>query len=194
MVGENSLSGGERSIRIFSLAAASSSASPFPPLSAGEPLIKKRNRGLKQQVRRLKGRRNLQVNWKAIWALFFLDICKKKGDSMKFQGILLAGVRLWRVAGRRDACTGWRFTAGTMTNSSWNYWWEQPHIGNCTSLLSPSGLAGWLVKLIRNITARFLFYFFFNVSLNPLQLKVSLYNMCKLGVDKLFTWWFHNGF
>lgn len=92
MVGENSLSGGERSIRIFSLAAASSSASPFPLLSVGEPLIKKRNRGLKQQVRRLKGGRNLQVNWKAISA--FLDIGKKKGDSMKFQGILLAGVRL----------------------------------------------------------------------------------------------------
>lgn len=91
MVGENSLSGGERSIRIFSLPAASSSASPFPPLSGGEPLIKKRNRGLKQQVRRLKGRRNLQVNWKAISA--FLYICEEKegGDSMKFQGICLLG-------------------------------------------------------------------------------------------------------
>lgn len=35
MVGENSLSGGERSIRIFSLAAASSSASPFPSFVRG---------------------------------------------------------------------------------------------------------------------------------------------------------------
>lgn len=76
MVGENSLSGGERSIRIFSLAAASSSASPLPPLSAGEPLIKKRNRGLKQQVCRLKGRRNLQVNWKAI-SVFFIYLWEK---------------------------------------------------------------------------------------------------------------------
>lgn len=63
--GENSLSGGEHSIRIFSLASPSSSASSFALLSKG-PLIKKRNQRLKQQVRRLKGRRNLQVNWKAI--------------------------------------------------------------------------------------------------------------------------------
>lgn len=44
----------------------------FPSFVGGEPLIKKRNRGLKQQVRRLKGRRNLQVNWKAISAFFYI--------------------------------------------------------------------------------------------------------------------------
>lgn len=61
---ENSLSGGEHSIRIFSLASASSSASPFPLLSEPTSDQKAKSR-LKQQVRRLKGRRNLQVNWKA---------------------------------------------------------------------------------------------------------------------------------
>lgn len=104
MVGENSLSGGERSIRIFSLPAASSSASPFPPLSGGEPLIKKRNRGLKQQVRRLKGRRNLQVNWKAISAFLYICERKKRGRFDEVSRDLLAGVRLWKVAvrGRRQ--------------------------------------------------------------------------------------------
>lgn len=73
--GENSLSGGEHSIRIFSLASASSSASPFPPLSGGTSDQKAESR-FKQQVRRLKGRRNLQVNWKAISG--FIYIYKKK--------------------------------------------------------------------------------------------------------------------
>lgn len=64
--GESSLSGGEHSIRIFSLAAASPSASSLRLLSEGLPDQKAKSR-LKQQVRRrLKGRRNLQVNWKAI--------------------------------------------------------------------------------------------------------------------------------
>lgn len=102
MVGENSLSGGERSIRIFSLAAASSSASPFPPLSGGEPRIKKRNRGLKQQVRRLKGRGNLQVNWKAISAFFYISVREKKGRFDEVARDLLAGVRLWKVALRGE--------------------------------------------------------------------------------------------
>lgn len=54
--GENSLSGGEHSIRIFSPASASSSASSFPPLSKG--LIgrgkKEAKLPLRQQVGRLK--------------------------------------------------------------------------------------------------------------------------------------------
>lgn len=101
--GENSLSGGEHSIRIFSLASASSSASPFPPLSGGTSDQKAESR-FKQQVRRLKGRRNLQVNWKAIWG--FIYICKKKKtDSMKFRGICFSG-SAQEVTVRRDASMG----------------------------------------------------------------------------------------
>lgn len=87
--GENSLSGGEHSIRIFSLASASSSSSPFPLLSEPTSDQKAKSR-LKQQVRRLKGRRNLQVNWKAT-----SDNTKKKEErknrSEKFQGICFLG-------------------------------------------------------------------------------------------------------
>lgn len=98
--GENSLSGGELSIRIFSLASASSSASPFPLLSKGTSDQKAKSR-LRQQVRRLKGRRNLQVNWKAI--------SDKKDWFEKFQGICFLG-SVRKVGVREDARVGSSFT------------------------------------------------------------------------------------
>lgn len=95
MVGENSLSGGERSIRIFSLAAASSSASPFPPLLGGEPLIKKGESRF--EATGASPERPPQSASELESYLGFLYTCKKKSGWMKFQEILLAGVRLWKV-------------------------------------------------------------------------------------------------
>lgn len=67
--GENSLSGGEHSIGIFSLASASSSASSLPLLSEG-PLIKKR---------RNQGSSNRCAAWKAA------AICRRAGTLSRIK-------------------------------------------------------------------------------------------------------------
>lgn len=85
--GENSLSGGERSIRIFSPASASSSASSFPLLSKGligKGKKKKKKSKLWQQVRRLERTAAICGRTGVGGGNFILD---QEPQVEKFQGI-----------------------------------------------------------------------------------------------------------
>lgn len=111
--GENSLSGGEHSIRIFSLASPSSSASSFPLLSKG-PLIKKRNQGSSNRC----------AVWKAA------AICKWAGKLSRIKSLirevsrdLLLGVS-WKsqdgVRCSRRSIIYWKHVTEQLQNRGWN--------------------------------------------------------------------------
>lgn len=106
--GENSLSGGEHSIRIFSLASPSSSASSFPLLSKG-PLIKKRNQGSSNRC----------AVWKAAaickWTGKLSRIKKNKSPIQEVSRDWLPGIS-WKVTMGARCC---RSRSLWLTKSTW---------------------------------------------------------------------------